>query len=130
MSSQRDGAIDAYRRGCEHDRSGREAEAIPEYERALELGIEGSDRRGALLGLGSSLRNVKRNEDAVVILRRAVSEFPGDANLRCFLALALHSAGRNTESVATLLDLALEHAPVDDYRRALTHYAGELRPKH
>lgn len=121
-----DDASAAYARACEHDRKGEEAEAIPEYERAISLGLSGDHRRGALLGLGSSLRNVGRGADAVRTLRGAVEEYPQDACMRCFLALALSSAGRADEGVAVLLELALRHAPVEEYRRALLLYLSEL----
>ncbi len=125
-SDARDAAAAAYERACEHDRKGEEAEAVPEYERALELGLDGDDRRGAHVGLGSSYRNVGRYADSVRILESAVKEWPEDASLPCFLALALTSAGRSDEAVSVLLELALRHAPVDEYRRALRLYSDEL----
>jgi hypothetical protein len=40
-----------------HDKLGLEKEAVPFYERALELGLAGDDLRHALLGLGSTYRH-------------------------------------------------------------------------
>ena len=54
----KDLARQRYDEACAFDRSGREAEAIPCYEEALELGLPDGLRRQALLGLGSSYRNV------------------------------------------------------------------------
>lgn len=45
-----------YQCGCDHDNLGKEREAIPFYLQALELGILGEERQGALLGLGSTYR--------------------------------------------------------------------------
>jgi tetratricopeptide (TPR) repeat protein len=119
-------ALAAYERACGHDSAGREAEAIPEYERALALGLPAETRSQALLGLGSSLRNVGRADESVRLLRAAVGEFPEDAALRCFLGLALHSAGEGRQAMVALLDVALKHAPVGRYMRALGEYRDRL----
>ncbi|HGY1050725.1 MULTISPECIES: tetratricopeptide repeat protein [Aeromonas] len=42
-----------------HDNLGREAQAIPLYQRAIALGLTGDALRGAWLGLGSSLSHHK-----------------------------------------------------------------------
>jgi len=102
----------AFDSACEHDRHGEESAAIPDYERALALGLAPEQRWQALLGLGSSLRNVGRREEAVRVLRAAVAEFPDQAALRPFLALALHSQGEGREAIVALLDLALRYAPI------------------
>jgi ADP-ribose pyrophosphatase YjhB (NUDIX family) len=116
----------AYHAACGHDRAGREAEAVRPYQQALALGLPPADRRGALVGLGSSLRNVGRPAEAVRLLKLAVEEFPGDASLVAFLSLAHHSAGQGAEAVALLLDLALRHAPIGEYARALSGYRDAL----
>jgi hypothetical protein len=48
------GARELFERACAHDRAGREDEAAPCYERALELGLGERERPRALLGLGST----------------------------------------------------------------------------
>lgn len=118
----------AYRQACACDAQGLEAEAIPHYERALAAGLAPEDRRGALLGLGSSLRNVGRHPEAVQVLTAAVAEFPGYPALACFRALAEHTAGRPAAALATLLDVALAHVDLDGYGRALAGYRQELAP--
>lgn len=113
--------------GGTHDRNGEELEAIPHYRKALELGLSAGDRAGAMLGLGSSLRNVGQVDESLLILRRAVAEFPNDSALVAFLALSLHSAGQHTASVIQLLALVVQHVPLDGYDRALSFYLDELR---
>jgi tetratricopeptide (TPR) repeat protein len=127
MSPQDTDGRAAFMTACDHDLHGREAEAIPHYERALALGLPPDDRRAALLGLGSSLRNLDRHAEAVTTLRRAVEEFPGDPALPAFLALALYSAGDARGAVVQLLDLAIRHAPVGQYARSLSEYRDALR---
>ena len=105
-----------------HDRAGREAEAIPCYEDALALGLPEGPRQQALLGLGSSLRNVRRHGDAVAVLRGAVEEYPDHAGLRFFLALALWSAGEEREAFRALGALVLDEADLRGYDRAAAWY--------
>lgn len=69
------------------DRLGREAEAIPHYERALELGLRGKDARDAYVCLASSLRNVDRQADGMAFVRQAMHRFPRDVVVELFYAL-------------------------------------------
>jgi tetratricopeptide (TPR) repeat protein len=118
-----------YERAAECDRAGLEEEAIPHYEAALRLGLDAELLPGALLGLGSSLRNVGRYADAVAVLSDARGRFPDDAALTLFHGLALASAGRCDEAFASVFRLAatrIDTPEVVRYRRALEEYAAEL----
>lgn len=112
-----------------HDNAGLEQEAIPFYERALKLpGLTGEQRQAALLGLGSSYRLVDRAADAVQVLEDAVGEFPENAALRVFLAIACHAAGRHGRATGTLLELLAStsaDSSIIDYRRAILEYSRE-----
>ncbi len=125
-----DDAEVAYRTAWIHDVLGLESEAVPYYERALahpELASE--DRRGALLGLGSTYRILGRYGQAVETLRRGVEEFPDDGSLRTFLAMALYNTDEHHEAMRLLLELtaATSQDPhVQQYRRAIEHYAKDL----
>ena len=116
----------AFERAATHDRAGREAEAIPEYEEALRLGLPNEIKRQALLGFGSSLRNVERYDDAVAVLEDACAEFPDDHALRAFRALAVASSGRCEQALGDVLLLVAEQIELDGYERALREYAREL----
>ncbi|MEU3557317.1 tetratricopeptide repeat protein [Streptomyces fragilis] len=120
----------AYQSAWAHDVLGLEAEAVPFYERALALpGLPREDRRGALLGLGSTYRVLGRHTDAVRILRQGAEEFPQDGALRAFLAMALYNTGGHHEAMTLLLRLLAstsEDPGVRAYRRAIEFYAGDL----
>jgi tetratricopeptide (TPR) repeat protein len=122
-SSDRIDAAELYERGGEHDSAGREEQAIPLYEQALAAGLAGELRARCLLQLGSSLRNVGRVDDAVALLQDARREFPEFRPLRAFLALALHSAGRDREALRELLETIADEG---NYERSLRGYAAEL----
>ena len=118
-----------YERGSEHDSAGREHEAIPHYERALELGLPDELVPQALLQLGSSLRNVGRIDDALAVLEDGVARYPDHAALRLFRAFALASAGRDREALVDVLDLARTRIDAPDirrYARSLENYTNDL----
>ncbi|MFD4370374.1 tetratricopeptide repeat protein [Streptomyces sp. NPDC058486] len=134
----------AYQTAWAHDVLGLEAQAVPYYETALAdtgsgsgsgtgtgtgTGLTADDRRGALLGLGSTYRTLGRYEDAAALLERAAAEFPEDGALRAFLAMALYNTGRHHDSVRLLLTLLAatsEDPSVRTYRAAIEHYARDL----
>ncbi|MET7288010.1 tetratricopeptide repeat protein [Streptomyces sp. NPDC005573] len=120
----------AYQTAWAHDVLGLEAEAVPFYERGLgRTGLSEEDRRGALLGLGSTYRVLGRYTEAVGTLRQAVAEFPDDGALRSFLAMALFNTGDHHEAMRILLTLLAttsEDRDVRRYRRAIEHYAQDL----
>ncbi|WP_137991573.1 tetratricopeptide repeat protein [Streptomyces vilmorinianum] len=128
-----DDAEVAYQTAWAHDVLGLEAEAVPFYGRALDAaagdGLSPEDRKGALLGLGSTLRILGRYEEAVTTLRGAAEEFPEDGALRTFLAMALFNTGEHHESARLLLRLLAatsDDPSVRRYRRAIEHYAEDL----
>lgn len=93
-----------------HDRAGREPEAIPEYQAALQAGLDPSDERVALICLASSFREVGNVDEARTTIDKARRRFRGDAVVDAFAALVLLDAGQGTRAVR-LLGLALcEHA--------------------
>ncbi|WP_433546478.1 tetratricopeptide repeat protein [Streptomyces sp. CA-294286] len=124
-----DDAEIAYQTAWAHDRLGLEAEAVPYYERALAGQLSATDRRGALLGLGSTLRVLGRYEEAVRTLRSGTAEFPADGALKTFLAMALFNVGEHHEAMQLLLALLAESSDdegVRQYRAAIAHYAKDL----
>jgi predicted Zn-dependent protease len=118
-----------YQTAWAHDLLGLEAEAVPYYEQALALGIAEPHREGLVLGLGSTYRNVGRHADAVALLSEGVRDYPANAALRCFLALAQLSDGQPQVALATALSVVLDTCPdasVERYRRALSWYRDDL----
>jgi tetratricopeptide (TPR) repeat protein len=123
---------DLIAKAYEHDREGREREAIKCYDQAWRAGVPEAQRARFLVGYGSTLRNVGRAEEAVAILGEAVAAYPGYPALVAFLALALADAGHPKAALATMLGCALDAATpgvFDGYERALGEYHRELLEK-
>ena len=123
-------AVIAYQTAWAHDSLGFEAEAAPYYERALAAeGLSTKDRHGVFVGLGSTYRVLGRYDESLKTLRRGLGEFPGDAALRTFLAMALYNVGEARDAAGTLLKVLAETSAdtgVQRYRRAVEYYADHL----
>lgn len=120
----------AYQAAWVHDTLGLEAQAVPYYERALSgSALTDDDRRGALLGLGSTYRILGRHEEAVATLSEGVAEFPDDNGLKTFLAMALYNTGRTHDAMQLLLTLLVTTTgdpELAGYRPAIEEYAKDL----
>jgi hypothetical protein len=117
-------AQDELEQAFAYDRDGYEAEAIPHYEAAIAAGLPDELLVKAMLGLGSSLRNVDRNDESVRVLEDAVRQFPDDRALPVFLAFSLWTAGRQGEALALLAERLGDGT---GYERSIGEYAGEIR---
>ncbi|QUQ64731.1 tetratricopeptide repeat protein [Kutzneria sp. CA-103260] len=129
-SAAPDDARVAYQTAWVHDRLGLEGDAVPHYVRALDGdGLSAVERRGALLGLGSTYRTLGRYAEAVDVLSRGVREFPEDRALAVFLAMARYNTGDAKQAVAGLLTLLAETTTdpeIQRYRPAIELYAEDL----
>jgi tetratricopeptide (TPR) repeat protein len=108
---------------------GREAEALPFYEKAVALGLPENELAGALIGLGSTLRNLGQFERSAEVLRSGQAQFPDNREFDVFLALTLHDLRQPTEALKLTLEVLCD--TTDDpgltaYQRALRHYSRKL----
>lgn len=118
--------------GLLYDRRGREAEAIPFYEKALKLGMSQDDRRSCLICLGSSLRTVGKLQEARKTFQRAAKADPGCIAPEMFMALVLCDLGEHQRAVKLLAGLLLkadEAQELDGFRSALTKKFKALQRK-
>jgi tetratricopeptide (TPR) repeat protein len=108
------------------DAQGLEADALINYEKALELGLSGEDLRGALLGAGSTYRNQGQLARSEETLRRGIQTYGDVSEFSAFLALTMYSTGQCREAVSILLKLLADTASdihIKRYERALRYYA-------
>lgn len=119
----------AYQLAWTCDVLGREAEAVPHYERAIALGLAPNELAGALLGLGSTLRQTGQLVRSAEVLRSGHAQFPDNREFDVFLALTLHAIGQHAEATRLLL-LALadtsEDPGITAYQRAIRFHAQRL----
>lgn len=118
-----------YQTACVHDFLGREAQAVPFYLAALSGELAAEHLRSAYLGLGSTYRVLGRYPEAVRTLREGLARFPDAAELKAFLAMALHNLGQSKHAVELLLTLLAESSSdsqIQSYREALLFYAQDI----
>ena len=119
----------AYQLAWTCDVLGREAEALPYYEKAVALGLPPNELAGALLGLGSTLRNLGQYERSAEVLRSGQAQFPDNREFDVFLAMTLHHLDRPAEAMKLLLTTIAdtsEDPGLTAYQRAIRFYAGKL----
>lgn len=117
--------------GGAYDVLGDVEQAIPYYRRAIDEGLSGDELHECLICLGSCLRLVDEDDEAIEALQQAVDDFPERRSGRAFLALAHHSAGDSDRAMATLLGLLLETTKDKDilsFADTLAYYRDELDP--
>ena len=118
-----------YQAACVHDFLGREAQAVPFYLAALSGPLSAEHLRSAYLGLGSTYRALGQYSEAERTLRDGLARFPEAAELKVFLAMALHSLGQSKQAVELLLTVLAESssdAQLRSYREAILFYAQDI----
>jgi len=126
LKKQPDSAVLNYQTAWTCDKLGLEREAVPYYEQALVLGLDGEDLRGALLGLGSTYRVLGEYDKAVATCEAGLEFFPDAREFQVFLALALYNLGKPDQAMTLLLRNLAEtsnDAGIVRYRQAILFYA-------
>jgi tetratricopeptide (TPR) repeat protein len=122
-------AVILYQCAWTHDALGLEKEAVPFYTKALKNGLEGENRKGALLGLGSTYRTLGKYQLAMETLQKGIEEFPNSPEFHIFLAIVLYNKKEYHQSVGLLLKKLVElsdHDAIKRYEKAITYYSEHL----
>ncbi|GIF64260.1 hypothetical protein Ais01nite_22950 [Asanoa ishikariensis] len=116
-------AVAAFERACAWDSTGHSDLAVPLYQEALETGLTGIRRRRAVIQMSSSLRNIGRAQESVVLLtaEREAGHDELDDAVAATLALALTDVGREREAVSVAVAALAPHLP--RYQRSMANYA-------
>lgn len=112
-----------------HDALGREQDAVPAYERAIELGLSGDDLKGAYLGLVSTYRCLGKYEQSEELFERAIALFPDYRVFQVFRSLTMYNLGRPEKAIEILLRQPIETSSDESirrYQRALLFYSDKL----
>jgi tetratricopeptide (TPR) repeat protein len=112
-----------------HDLLGLEREAIPFYEKAIQMGLSGADLKSALLGLGSTYRCVGEYQKAIDTFQHARTLFPDSHEFNVFLGMAYYNIGEYAKAMEVLLK-SLADTSSDEgilrYQRAIRFYSDKL----
>ncbi|OII13643.1 hypothetical protein BIU97_16995 [Curtobacterium sp. MCBA15_009] len=120
-------AVGAFELGGAFDSGGHEAEAHEHYAAATAAGLADVDPvRAARMVVqhASTLRNLGRVDEAIAMLREAPEHPSTGVAPRVFLALALHSAGRQDEALRVAIEAVEPTLP--RYNRSVRNYAAAL----
>lgn len=118
-----------YQMAWTHDALGKERDAVPCYEKAIQCGLQGEELKGAYLGLGSTYRCLGDYEKSAGTFRKALQAFPSDRALETFSSLTLHNQGQHEKAMEILLRQLVETSndpEIQSYRKALTFYSTRL----
>jgi hypothetical protein len=118
--------VAAYERAGAWDSTDRSDLAVPLYREALSAGLAGMRRRGAVIQLASSLRNIGQVAESIELLTAEQQNRDPDAAvladaLSAFLALCLADVGHEREALFLALSALAPHLP--RYQRSVANYA-------
>lgn len=112
-----------------HDQLGKERDAVPAYEKAIELGLPIQDLKSAFLGLASTYRTLGEYQKSKEVFERAMPQFPEFRALKAFYCLTLYNLGRHDQAFELLLKELVETTndpSIKEYERALLFYSDKL----
>ncbi|WDF05270.1 MULTISPECIES: tetratricopeptide repeat protein [Shouchella] len=112
-----------------YDSKGNEKKAYPHYEKAIELGLDEEELKGAFLGLGSTYRTLGMYEESKSTLEFGLTKFPEDNALKVFYSLTLYNVREHEKAMEVLLTCLLETTQdqnILQYRNALALYSKQL----
>ncbi|MGE7997563.1 tetratricopeptide repeat protein [Lysinibacillus sp. NPDC093190] len=112
-----------------YDSLGKEQEAVPHYEKAIQLGLKPEFLVDAYLGLGSTYRTLGQYEQSKRILEQALSEFPEAEHIKFFYAMTLYNLREHSKAMETLLNTVIHtthHEGIKDYSKAIKFYSDKL----
>jgi len=111
------------------DSLGKENEAVPHYEKAIQLGLKPEFLVDAYVGLGSTYRTLGQYEQSKRIFEQAISEFPEAEHVKVFYAMTLYNLSEHSKAMETLLHTVIHttnHEGIKGYRKAITFYSDKL----
>ena len=131
-------SIALFELACLKDSFGKSDLAIPLYQQALEIGLDGIRRRRAVIQMSSSLRNCGNVEKGISLLEEEFSQ-PSDElddAVSAFYALLISEVGQEDKALGIALSVLSKHLP--RYNVSLANYAEKFskgtehpgRPEH
>lgn len=129
LSSDPNDPVLLYQVAWTYDNLGLEAQAVPYYEQALANGLQGEDRQGATLGLGSTYRTLAHYDKAAALFKQAIQDYPEAREFKVFYAMVLYNLEQYAEGMQLLMTELAETTSdkgIEQYQRAILFYADKL----
>ncbi|MFD2630232.1 tetratricopeptide repeat protein [Oceanobacillus kapialis] len=111
------------------DLLGEEAEAVPFYEKAIELGLPEKELEGAIIGLGSTYRALGNYEKSESTFLKGLQRFPENRALQTFYSMTLYNLKQHSRAMELLLQCLVETTTdknIVSYERAINFYLDKL----
>ena len=124
-----DCAINNYQMAWCHDNLGEEKEAVPYYEKAIQIGLDRESLKGAYLGLGSTYRVLKEFQKSKETFEEAIEKFPDLNSIKVFYAMTLFNLNLHKEAMSILLNVinnTTNDLEIQKYERAIDYYKDNL----
>jgi tetratricopeptide (TPR) repeat protein len=122
-------AVIYYHIAWTHDALGKETDAVPNYEKAIVLGLTGEDLEGVFLGLGSTYRALGDYQNSKRVFTQAIQTFANNGALKVFNALTEYNLKNHSEAMRLLiaeLVRTTNDPQIQKYARALEFYSDKL----
>ena len=104
-----DDALVNYHYAWSFDVLGLEADAVPYYEKAIQLGLDETNAMGAFIGLGSSYRALGKYDKSEIVFEKGIEHFPENNAMKTFYAMTLYNVGEHREAMEILLTCLSPH---------------------
>ena len=124
-----DDAFVNYQCAWSFDVLGEELKAVPYYEKAIKLGLSGTDLEGAFLGLGSTYRTLGQYDKSEKVFLEGITLFPTNKALQVFYAMTLYNLNKHNKAMELLLQCLTDtttDAEILRYKNAIHFYATQL----
>ena len=108
---------------------GEEAQAVPFYEKAIQLGLSGKELEGALLGLGSTYRTLGDYHKSKDVFLKGMDLFPDNRAIPVFYSMTLYNLQEHQSAMEYLLNCLVDTTAdpeILNYKKAIHFYSDKL----
>ncbi|MGM0939925.1 MAG: tetratricopeptide repeat protein [Bacillota bacterium] len=111
------------------DLLGVEIQAVPYYQKAIQLGLSSRELEDALLGLGSTYRTLGEYEKSKDTFLKAIELFPDNRAIQTFYSMTLYNLSEHSKAMEILLNCLVDTTTdekIERYKKAINFYANQL----
>lgn len=108
---------------------GEELQAVPFYEKAIELGLAAKEFEGALLGLGSTYRTLGDYEKSKQVFLKGMDLYPNNRVIQVFYSMTLYNLKDHQGAMELLLKCLVDTTTDQEilsYKKAINFYSDKL----